>query len=1755
MRRLFASIAIAFFVSAIALVITANRAWAASPPTIDRHAAEADRLLEKSEAYAAELKELQAGARIEGMSLAEVLKHKGLEADIASFVQLHRIELSLAEAPASAKRWMEVSQELAKTSRTTEARAAAWKAYDLATENVLKADAVEELAKYFRTEQNLQRAIEYLEYAVSLDDTKPRRAHLDAVRSQATLRINDVAVDVESFTPSACLVMSSELSRGRTAEIEDYVRLEGAADVSVRANGKRICLSGLTYGASLKVTLLAGLTGSDGSRLYRDVSRTVTVPDRKARINFGNGTYILPKVGDETVPLKTVNMTSVELKLYRVSDRGLVPLLNSGVKSDAFYQWEEERLGNEYGTLIWEGAMDVEGTPNKDVTTLVPIRDLIDGKGPGVYALVASDPAEDKKQRYRYEHQAQWLLVSDLGLMTLSGDDGLHVFVHSLETTKPVRSVTLKLVARDNAILSETKTDRSGHGQFAAALLRGKGGAMPAAVVAETDKGDYAFLSLDGTALDLSDRGTSGRHADGPLDAYVFTERGIYRPGETVHLSAVLRDMRAVAVPNLPLTFKVFRPDGMEALKTKLTGDQFGGYAYEQKLSLGARTGQWRAAFYADDEDKPVGDARFMVEDFVPERLSATLEAGVDAVTSSNPVDVTVQADFLYGAPGADLKGQLSVSLEKDPQPFPNFKAYSFGLVQDEFQPQPPKRQDFVTDANGTARVSVAFAPLPDTSHVLRARVAAEVTDVGGRPVADLIAMPVRQSTVFLGVKTEGRGGFDESDAAKLSVVALSNEGEPIAEHGVNAVWVREHYQYSWYRLDGSWRFRSSVVDEVIAEETLETGQDGTIELERMLAGGRYRLDVFDAEGKAASSRRFHVGWWAAATSPDVPDALELTVDETALNAGDRLRGFVKAPFEGRALITVVNERLVDYKLITLEKDGSTFDFKVGADWGPGAYVLATALRPDAGEISRLPVRATGLKWFSVGRAAKVQKLKIDAPEVTLPGRAVDIPVTVEGGKPGEAMKVIVAAVDEGILNITRFKSPNPDTFFYGQRAFAMDLRDVYGRLIRTEEGTRGTLRTGGDNLEEVMVTGMRRAADGEDEANNMFAALSRTSRTVALIRRDIVLDETGSATVSFDLPDFAGKLRLMAVAYGTTMLGVGEANMTVRTPVVAELILPRFLAPGDNAVAMLSVQNLSGSEKALRIALDAKGSAVKLADPDMSAITLAQKERRDIPVVINGMEPGDAALHLALSADGIEEIRREWGITVRAAWPYATKRTQAGIVPGASHTFAATDTSDFYRVTTSGSLTLSTRPNLEANRMMRELNAYAYRCTEQTVSRAFPSLYHDQLSALYGDMPVSKTDAANLIDRAIVTIMDRQKSDGGFGIWSLLGGNSPWLDAYTTDFLLRAAEAGYEVPDAVTSLALNRLRSIVNIRNYQYPHAQAYAFYVLARVGDVSASEVRYFADHALSKVNTPLALAQMAAALHHVGERDAAEKMFIKAYKFSRPKAYYSDYGSSIRDNAAFVSLVAEVMPNSALVADLSDVLERFVSEKSWLSTQEMAWISRAAASFADDSGTNLSASINGDKVSSAKGIWAGTIGKTVPEGELTIANEGAVTLRAVKLLRGVPKAAPEASDNGLKITRHYFDMDGKPVNIAEVKQNDRIVVLLDGKATIPAIRDTLVVDLLPAGLEIETTDVSSLKFLPDLSGTEFEDARDDRYVAALKLGEYRGWRNNQIRLAYIVRAVTVGDYVQPGTFAEDMYQPEYHTQGAVSRVRVVK
>ncbi|WP_417456141.1 alpha-2-macroglobulin family protein [Kordiimonas sp.] len=1735
------------------LFIVSSTAFAQAPspdptPPILSYEAAADRLLERAFALKARLEKLQADARIEGMSLEEVLRHPAPPENISAFRSRHQSELEIVLAPEDAKVWLMASQRFLKADRLEDSSAAVSRAYSLATTNTARAAAVDAMTTLALANDETAKARELAEYALTLEASPERQKHLDALIARLTLRITDVAMDVEARTPQACFVLSEALRKSHAGNAADYVRLEGQRDIAIRASGNRVCLSGLMFGETYTATLLQGLEGEEGSKLYKDEKRIFTVPDREPRIAVGSGTYVLPRVGDETVPLKTVNLSSVNLKLYRVSDRGLVPFLNAGLQDDNLYAWAEDKLGAEMGRVVWQGSVAVENTPNKDVTTLIPIREMIERSEPGIYALVTARPDEDETYRYRYSRSAQWLLISDLGLTTLTGDDGLHVFVHSLESAKALRSVTLKLVARDNSILQSAKTGRDGSVSFKAALMRGEGGASPAAIVAETDKGDYAFLSLTGPALDLSDRGASGRQSTGPLDGFLFSERGIYRPGEVVHLSAMLRDAQARAVPSLPLTMVVYRPDGVEAKKVPLTGDALGGYDYDYQLTPGARTGLWRAALHADDETKTIANYRFRVEDFVPERLSAKLETTADVVSQGEQLDAIVQADLLYGAPAADLSGSLSITLQADDTPFDDYDDYRFGLVSDDFTSKQAGRQSFVTDAKGAARVAVSLDSLPDTTRPLRAFLNAEIVDVGGRPVSQNTMVQVKTNPVLLGLKADNHGGFQDGETAKLDVIALSDSGDTLAGHKVRAVWVREHHQYNWYRLHGDWRFRTTSYDEVLGEEVFETGEDGSLELERLLPSGRYRLDVFEEDGNAATSMHITVGWWSQGSSPTVPDGLELTLDNAALEAGDRLQGFVKAPFEGRAIIAVVNDRLITHKTIDLGEDGGTFEFKVEADWGPSAYVLATALRPEAGAFSKLPVRATGLAWFSVDRAARVNALEINAPDVTLPGKPVELPIKVKGGMPGERMKVIIAAVDEGILNITRFKSPNPDDYYFAKRGFAMDVRDLYGRLIRTEEGNRGVLRSGGDGL---VVTGMRALISEADEADNLFAALRRTTKTVALIKRDVELDETGTAVVRFDMPDFAGRLRLMAVAYGLNQVGLGEAAMKVRTPVVAELILPRFLAPGDKAQATLSVQNLSGGEVSITSALQVEGDAVALSGAP-ATFNLADGLRRDFPITLEGQTPGDAALSLALSGNGFEDINRNWEISVRAAWPYVTSRENKAVAPGDTVTISPSDMGEFFKLTARQNVTLASRPNLAADRLMRSLHDYAYRCSEQTASRAFPALYYDELAKIY-DLPLSKSDAQSMVERAIITLTERQQSDGGFGVWHVHGGSNDWLDAYVTDFLLRAGQAGYTVPDAILSLSLDRLQRMVRNRGRGHLEATAYSLYVLARVGDVAASEVRYFADQFASKLRSPLAVAHVAASLRLVGEEGRADQFFKQASRMPRAEHYYSDYGTPERDRAAIAALIAEVAKTATNMAALADQLERDVAEKGWLSTQEMAWISRAAAAFSGPGETQLRASVGGVAVSAVSGLWTGEIGKDVPPGEISITNDGATELRLIRAIRGVPTKAPDAVSNGFEIARNYFDMSGKPVDPKAAKRNDRMVVLIEGRATVNAVRDSLIVDMLPAGFEIETTEVDSLDFLPTLSSTDFSDARDDRFVAAVQLGERTGWRKSRFRVAYIVRAITPGEFVLPGTFVEDMYQPQYHAQGEATRMEV--
>ncbi len=745
-------------------------------------------------------------------------------------------------------------------------------------------------------------------------------------------------------------------------------------------------------------------------------------------------------------------------------------------------------------------------------------------------------------------------------------------------------------------------------------------------------------------------------------------------------------------------------------------------------------------------------------------------------------------------------------------------------------------------------------------------------------------------------------------------------------------------------------------------------------------------------------------------------------------------------------------------------------------------------------------------------------------------------------------MKLVLAAVDEGILSLTRYASPNPTEFYLGKRALGIDIRDLYGRLIRAEEGLPGKVRSG---------AGSPRLR----KEQNASGIQHRSTRTVALYHRDITFNQAGEAFVELDIPDFNGRLRLMAVAYGATVLAQSSRPLVVRDPLIADLLMPRFLAPGDVATATLSLQNLSGRAIEAELALSSAGGFLDISDP-ATRISLAPGQRIDRPVRIAARTVGAAGLGLRVTAPGLQPIERSWNLAVRPAWPIATNRQVTPIPPGEAVPVPAVLDGGFLDGTTRHDFDVLAGPNLDPASLVFDLDRYGYWCTEQTVSKAFPALFQPVLAKAYG-LDLDKAASAALVEHAITKLQDRQKASGGFGIWRTAGHQNAWLNIYVADFLSRAQESGYRIADSILLPTISRLKLSAGQSNDTALHVAAYALYVLARRGDVPAGEVRYFADQYGSDIPTRLGTGHLAAALHIVGEQDLAETYFLQALKKRRSnKRIDWDYGSDLRDGSALLALIAEALPNANLTLDLVEALEAEFDRRAYFNTQEMAWLTRAVARLVHDGAERGSFLFNGQPVAMDQLRWSAPTDGSVLGQVVRLENRGDRPIRAIRTTRGIPKSPPVASANGFRITRTLYTLAGEPVSMAElsaVKRNQRFVVLIEGRALNNTDHDALVVDLLPAGFEIENEALgpargsSHFDFLPVLSKPEFADRRDDRYVAAINLGNRYGRNGQEFAVAYVVRAVTPGDYVFPGVFVEDMYQPKYRATGPASRLVV--
>ena len=951
------------------------------------------------------------------------------------------------------------------------ATSAAMNAFLLSETTAERASALGALAEALELRQMWHESIAIYRASVALIEDAALEKRLDAVVAQHGFRVASNSVDADAATPRICATFSDPLPGGNT-DLPGYVVVDGAPQVSVDIQDTQLCVSGVEHGRRYHIRLRAGLPAADGESLRNDVDLNVYVPDRKPFVGFANNAYVLPTNLGGGLPISSVNAKTADLVIYRIGDRAIAAAVRDNVFGGSLDQYSAKDVANSSGQQVWQGQVDLtQGAPNADMVTAIAVGQVVPNMQPGAYVITARvTGAPDSDDTLA----TQWFIATDLGLTTVSGDDGVHAFVRSLTTAKPVAGSHVRLVAINNEILGETTSDANGEATFAPGLARGDGGRAPQLLVTETDAGDYAFLDVSKDGFDLTDRGVDGRASPGPLDLFATTERGVYRPGETVFLTALLRDGHAKSVDGLPLTMNVERPDGVVSEHHLLQDQGAGGYFTAVPLLAGAMRGSWHIKLYADPKADPLSDLTFLVEDFEPDRLAFDVTAADSPVQTGTATPITVAAKYLYGATAPGLTIEADAVL-RPTTTLAAYPGYTFGRLDDAIQTDRESLGTVgTTDDKGNATAEVTLPAPQATTRPLEADIILSLVDTNGRTVQKTLTRPVLADVDRIGIKprfSDGDGLAAGSDAT-FDVVAVDPTGASIAKTGLNWTLSRVDTNYQWYRDDGAWKWEAVTTNRKVANGTVDAVAGGPVTVSAPVQSGRYQLEVDSTSDKPTStSYEFYAGYYYPSAGSDTPDKLQVALDKKAYRSGDTAHLKLDPQFAGTALVMVVADRIISMQAVDVPAGGATVDLPVTDDWSPGAYVTAMLYRPASVAEKRMPARALGLAFADVDPGNLRLDVSLDAPKEAMPRQPFTTKIKLGNAAAGQKAYVAVAAVDVGILNLTNFKVPDPDGWYFGQRQLGVELRDLYGKLIDPTQGLPGAVRSGGDEAASRLGT------------------------------------------------------------------------------------------------------------------------------------------------------------------------------------------------------------------------------------------------------------------------------------------------------------------------------------------------------------------------------------------------------------------------------------------------------------------------------------------------------------------------------------------------------------------------------------------------------------------------------------------------------------------------------------------------------------
>ncbi|MBC6612763.1 alpha-2-macroglobulin [Hymenobacter sp. BT507] len=1564
---------------------------------------------------------------------------------------------------------------------------------------------------------------------------------------------------------------------------------------------------GFEVGKSYQVRIGSGLRGTLGGQLGEDVTQTVSFGDERPTISFASGekALYLDALGARNLGVRINEVAQVKVTIAKVYANNIQQLLRSGTQYgypeydpdseeentddngeyiDRSYQYYDvENLGN----VLSERTYTVAGLPKQQGLRLLNLSlkelEFTDGLK-GLYIIKIQDT------------ERQWLQVSklvavtDIGLIVKQGAAGSTlVFANSIRDAKPLSGVAVRFVSSNNQVMGTGTTNADGVAKFdsTAATSRFRLG-----MVMAQRQADFTFLDLSRSRVETSRFEVGGLQSNAArYQAFLYGDRDLYRPGDTIRTNTIIRTETWQTPPkNLPVKIRLLLPTGKEYASLRQQLSAAGAFEARFILPPSIMTGLYTLEVLTGN-DVLLTSRQLSVEEFIPDRLKVMVKASRAVVKPGQPVSALITAQNLFGPPAADRKFEVEFSLKEKPFNPKNYADYTFVLNSGEkqrgaygSQTTTPISARFektlregTTDAAGRGTAPYQVPDYTDLG-TLEGAAFATVFDETGRPVNRLATFEVQTQPVLFGIK-ELPELVSTREAVPVQVVALTPGGRPTSAPARVQV-VRLLWETVIERQGGRYIYNSQKREQVVSSQQVSVGASGgkTVRFAPTYSG-EYEIRVGRPGAATYVAQQVYAYGYGdtQANSFEVNNEGEVTIepDKPKYEPGETAHLLLKTPFPGRVLVTVERNRVLNSFYVTTDEKSAKVDVPIRAGHVPNVYVTATAIR----EIrdNRLPLTvARGFVPLMVEKPGSKLNVSIKAPAQSRSQTFQTIEVST-----APKAQVTLAVVDEGILQMKDYRTPDPHGYFYQKRALEVQAYDVYPFLLPE----LGTSSSGGD---------------AADLSRRTTPVPSRRVKLLAKWSGVLTADANGKVRYRVRIPQFSGAVRVMAVAYKDDAFGAAEHTMRVADPVVISTALPRFLSPGDTIDVPVTLTNTTGKNMALEVVLNTGSGAfaevfAKKGDFDRdvdykSADYLAHTEGHQIRLKPNTEQRvlfhltaksiGNAPIEVDVfpeshpKENGIPIILRETiELPIRPASPLQ-KRNGSGEVAGGATQPLKLQT-DFIPSSLRSQLVVSSSPMTVFAKDLRYLLQYPYGCLEQTVSAAFPQLYYGDLAATLGQQTGKTTKASPYnpnyhVQEAIRKVEAQQMYNGSLSYWPGGDYDNWWATAYAAHFLLEAQQAGFTVNETVLDRVLRYLQARVRRRETdtynviqtggaiqpvtRAKRETAYSLYVLALAGQPDAVALNYYkANRALLTEDARWVLACTFAL---AGNQRSFQQLLPARFapKTTDGRELAGSFSSPIRDEALVLNALLAADPDHPQVAPLARQLSRQVQQASWLNTQERAFSLLALGKLARrNAASTVTAALlaDGKVVGSFSGKDVSVT--NVANRPLMLRTQGSGKLYYFWEMEGIsPTGRVPEEDQYLRIRREFLDRNGQPVGSTSFRQNDLVVVRLTLQAaeTAGAVENVAVTDLLPAGLEIENPRIGAVRdldWVKDAAQPDYLDVRDDR------LNLFTTATAQPKVFYYLARAVSKGTFKLGPVSADAMYNAAYHSYSGAGVVRV--